>query len=426
MRPSHACLIIAMAWSFNAMAQSVPPDSGAPSVSSDGVRPPAMRDDVSSRLDEAAKDRPGLLDLGPVSLAGRAWDRANQRLEEAVGLRIGLAYTLSFQAASSGPGDRSGAEGDLDLFAAWQVVGEKDGSNAGAFNLNAQNIHTIGQVAPANLASEVGAIWGTSDGIGANESFPIVQLYYEQWMLDDRIMGVVGKIDTTNYVGTNRFADDTLFFMNRAFSSNPAINYPGSGLGAVLAGRLTERLIVGACIADANGVETESGFDTIDEGDFFMAAEMGFTVDIDGAGEGNYRLTAWRSDEAEDVELPEDFGFALSVDQELGEHAVPFFRASWSDGDATGVGALIAGGVVFEGLLGRDEDAVGLGVSWGESSEEEVDDQFVSELFYRVQLARAIQWTVGAQLIANAPDLESDDGSSETVVVFEMRLRITF
>ncbi len=231
---------------------------------------------------------------------------------------------------------------------------------------------------------------------------------------------------TTNYVGTNRFADDTLHFMNRAFSSNPAINDHGSGLGAVLAGRLLERLIVGACIADANGVETESGFGTSDEGDRFMAAEMGLTVDIDGAGEGNYRLTAWRSDEAQDVEPPEDFGFALSVDQELGDFAVPFFRASWSDGDATDVGALVAGGVVFEGPLGREEDAVGLAVSWGESSDDEVDDQFGSELFYRLQLARAIQWTIGAQVIANAPDLDSDDGSEETVVVFGMRLRITF
>lgn len=395
--------------------------------SADGEsRLPAMRDDVSSRLDDAAKQRAGLIDWGPVTVVGRGWDRLNERMEEATGVRLGLAYTLSFQAATEGPGDRSGAEGDLDLFAAWQILGNDDGTNAGAFNLNAQHIHKIGQVAPANLASEVGAIWGTSDGIGADESFPIVQLYYEQWMFDDRLMAVVGKIDTTNYVGTNRFADDTLYFMNRAFSSNPAINYPGNGLGGVLGWQVTERITVGGCIADANGVETEAGFHTIEAGEFFMAAEVGLALDIAGAGEGNYRLTAWRSDEAEDAELPEDYGFALSVDQEIGERAVPFFRASWSDGDATGVSAVVGGGLGVEGLMGREEDTVGVGVSWGASTEDDVEDQVVSEVFYRMQLARSVQLTFGAQVIANAPDLESEDGGQDTVGVFEARLRIAF
>lgn len=421
MRRTRACLCVSIALSAGAATAQPSPEPAATES-----RLPATRDDVSSRLDDAAKERAGLVDWGPVTVVGKGWDRLNERMEEATGVRLGLAYTLSFQAATEGPGDRSGAEGDLDLFAAWQILGKEDGTNAGAFNLNAQHIHRIGQVAPANLASEVGAIWGTSDGIGADESFPIVQLYYEQWMFDDRLMAVVGKIDTTNYVGTNRFADDTLYFMNRAFSSNPAINYPGNGLGAVVGWQVTDQVSVGGCIADANGVETEAGFHTIEAGEFFMAAEVGLTLDIEGAGEGNYRLTAWRSDEAEDAGLPEDYGFALSVDQEIGERAVPFFRASWADGDATGVTAVVGGGLGVEGLMGREEDTVGVGVSWGSSTEDDVEDQVVSEVFYRMQLARSVQLTLGAQVIANAPDLESEDGSEETVGVFEARLRITF
>lgn len=409
MRRTMACLCVAIGWNGGAARAQT-----------------ATGDHVSSRLDDAAKERAGLIDWGPVTVVGKGWDRLNERMEGAAGVRLGLAYTLSFQAATEGPGDRSGAEGDLDLFAAWRILGNDDGTNAGAFNLNAQHIHRIGQVAPANLASEVGAIWGTSDGIGADESFPIVQLYYEQWMFDDRLMAVVGKIDTTNYVGTNRFADDTLYFMNRAFSSNPAINYPGNGLGGVLGWKVTERISVGGCVADANGVETEAGFHTIEAGEFFLAAEVGLALDIEGAGEGNYRLTAWRSDEAEDAELPEDYGFALSVDQEIGERAVPFFRASWSDGDATGVSAVVGGGLGVEGLMGREEDTVGVGVSWDSSTDEDVEDQVVSEVFYRMQLARSVQLTFGAQVIANAPDLESEDGGEETVGVFEARLRITF
>jgi porin len=398
----------------------------SPSEDRPPARLPASNDDVSSRLDDAAVDRAGLVDWGPVSTVGRGWDRLNGRMEETTGVRLGVAYTLTFQAASSGPGDRSGTEGDLDLFAAWRIIGEEGGEDQGAFSLNAQHIHRIGQVAPANLSSEIGAIWETSDGIGADESFPIVQFYYEQHLLSDRLMLVLGKIDTTNYVGTNRFADDTLYFMNRSFSSNPAINYPGNGLGGVIGWQVTDRIIVGGCIADANGVETEAGFHTIEAGEYFMAAEVGLTLDFEGAGEGNYRLTAWRSDEAEDAELPEDFGFSFSADQEIGGPAVPFVRASWADGDATGVSAVVGGGLGFEGLMGREEDAAGVGVSWGSSTVEGVNDQVVSEVFYRVQLARSVQCTLGAQVIFNAPDLESERDGEETVGVFEARLRITF
>jgi len=407
---------------------TLPGSDAAPSILSEGgaitVVPRASRDDVASRIQETRRSHAGLFDPGPVSVFDRAWQTANDRLEEATGLRFGMAYTLTFQAATSGPGDRSGAAGDLDLLAAWRLVGEKDGADVGTLYANAQHIHSLGEVDPANLASEIGAVWATSDGIGSDESFPVVQFYYEQALFDDGLMFVIGKIDTSNYVNTNRYADDSLFFMNRAFSSNPALNYPGNGLGAVLAVQITDQFYIGACIADANGVETQTGFDSIDQGEFFTAAEFGFTLEIDGVGDGNYRVTVWHSDEASEVELPEDFGFCLSVDQEVSSGIVPFFRYGWSDADATGIPNLVAGGVAFEGLLGRDDDVAGLGLSWGESADEAFTDQVAAEAFYRLQVTPSIQCTLGAQAILNA--LHADSLEDELVGVVEMRLRVTF
>ncbi len=404
-----------------------PPASDAPADVPPPTPPPSqpwIRHDVATKLDEAREPSAGLLPLGPVSLLDAAFEDINTRLDKDLGLSFSLAYTLSFQAATSGPGDRSGGEGDLDLFAAWRLIGEKDAPNAGTLNVNAQHIHTIGEVPPASLASEIGAAWGTSDGIGESESFPVIQCYYEQWLFDDRIMIVVGKIDTTNYINTNRYADDTLYFMNRAFSSNPALNYPGNGLGAVIAGKLTESFYIGGCIADANGDETTSGFDTIDEAEFFTALEAGFTLDINDLGEGNYRLSVWHTDEASDADLPEDHGIALSLDQELGGGIVPFARLAWSDADATGIEAIIAGGLAIEGPFSREEDVLGIGASWGRPSDDSLSDQFVAEMFYRLQLAPSIQCTLGGQVIVNA--VERDSGDDEAVGVFEARLRIEF
>jgi hypothetical protein len=410
-----------------AVAQPEPPQAQSPAAKPADAKAHGLpaRDDVSVRLEEAREPHAGLLKLGPVSVAEDAWTGLNDRLEEAARLRFGLAYTLSFQAATSGPADRSGGEGDFDLFGSWRLIGKEGGPDTGTLNLNAQHIHLLGETAPANLAENIGALWGTSDGIGSSESFPITQLYYEQHLFDDRLLAIVGKIETTNYVNTNRFADDTQYFMNRAFSSNPALNYPGAGLGAVLAWQVTESWYIGGCIADANGDETESGFGTIGDGEFFTAIEAGCTLDLDGLGEGTYRLTLWHSDAAHSADLPEDHGLALSIDQEIGRGIVPFFRATWSDADATGIPALVAGGIGIEGPFGRDEDVFGLGLSWGASSEHEVDDQLAAEAFYRLQLAPNIQWTLGAQVIFNAIDPESG-ASGETVGIVELRVRITF
>jgi hypothetical protein len=386
--------------------------------------PAASHDSVTARLDERRAPLDGLFELPPLSFLERAWRETNDKLEEGIGLRFEIAYTLSFQAATSGPGDRSGAEGDLDLFGAWRLVGDHDGPDVGTLNLNAQHIHDFGETAPANLSDDIGAAWATSDGIGSNESFPVVQLYYEQRLLDDRILVSLGKIDTTNYVGTNRFADDTLFFMNRAFSSNPAINYPGNGLGAVIACAISEEFYLGACIADANGVETQSGFDSIGAGDFFLAAEAGLTLKIGDLGEGNYRLTVWHSDNASEVDLPEDYGVALSIDQEVGGGLVPFFKYAWSDGEATGVRNIVAGGIGLEGPFGREDDVLGAALSWGESTDASLGEQVVAEVFYRLQLAANIQWTLGGQAVFDA--LDSDSGEGETVGILEVRLRVTF
>ena len=213
--------------------------------------------------------------------------------------------------------------------------------------------------------------------------------------------------------------------MNRAFSSNPALNYPGNGLGAVLAWQVTDHFYIGGCVADANGVETEAGFHSLRSGDFFAAVEAGLTLDLHGLGKGTYRFTAWHSDRASLVDLPEDHGLALSIDQEAGRGIVPFFRASWSDAHATGIHALIAAGVGIEGPLGREDDVLGVGLAWGQSSEDGVADQFTAEAFYRLQLAPGIQWTFGAQAVLNAVDPGGGD-SEETVGIFEMRVRVAF
>jgi len=408
-----------------AQEQTVGPTSPTVPASQKRVIPTSTTQDVPGRLREARARNAGLFEFGPISRLDFWWDDMNARMDEKAGLQFGFSYQLTFQAATSGPGDRSGAEGDLDLSAAWRVIGTKDDDDTGTINVNAQHIHEMGETGPANLSGDIGAIWATSDGWGYNQDFVVDQAYFEQYFLDGNAMVVVGKIDTTNYVNTNRFADDSVYFMNTAFSANPALLYPDNGLGIVGAGHITKLVYLGGCIADANGQATMSGFDSIGYGDFFYAVEAGLTPTINGLGDGAYRFTGWYSQDAEKLNLPEDYGFAISCDQQLGNGVSPFLRYAWSDGAATGVRNIAAVGACIEGCFGRKDDVFGLGVSWGDSPIEAYSDQVAGEVFYRLQVTAAVQFTLGGQVIANALDRETGE-NGETVGIIEARFRVAF
>jgi len=73
-------------------------------------------DELSRRLHNASESA-GIFESGPISLAYPAWKRLNDRLENATGLRLGLAYTALYQSATGGPGLREAAAGDFDFLA---------------------------------------------------------------------------------------------------------------------------------------------------------------------------------------------------------------------------------------------------------------------------------------------------------------------
>lgn len=416
-----AASLVDRAWAQD--AEVTPPEVEPPAQQAPAIVVGDSPRQVPRRLDESRAPRAGLLKRGPVSLLDPLWDGMNSWLESHIGLRLGLEYTMAFQAASDGPKDRLGASGEFSFYGEWRFLGEADGKNVGTLNFNAEYHHGAGGVAPAALGDDLGALWGTADTFDDDLPFSLVQLYYQQYLFDDRALLIAGKIDTTNYIATSRYADDTQFFMNRAFSSNPGVNYPDYGLGAVFAVAPSELFYMGVCIADANGIATRSGFDSIDEGDFFYAGQIAFTPSIEGGGKGSYGLTIWRSDAAQRVETPGDWGIALVLEQELSHGIVPFFKYSWSDGDATGVRNFVAGGVGFEGPFGRDDDVIGIGLSWGEPSDSSGDDQFAAEVFYRLQVSTSIQWTIGLQVLDGLDESAED---SDAVWVLETRFRISF
>lgn len=386
------------------------------------IQPAGSSDDINAEIDTARPRPAGILPNGPVSILDRWMDALNDKTDKAIALKFGAAYTTVYQRASDGD-DKDAAGGDADLFARWRVLGgEKDGTRS-VIGVNGEYRHDFGEQVPKDLSSQFDSLWRTTNGFGVQDP-ELVQAWWEQHLANDKLVVTVGKLDVDNFYNKYRYQSDSTAFMSQAFSSNPARKHPGNGLGINGLARVANDWYVTAGVHDANGNKAKSGFHTIDEGDVFVAAEVGWTPTFENLGKGNYSLDFWHTDAASIEGFPSDKGIALSCEQELCKNYVPFFRASTSDGDATGINYLVEGGIGLEGVIRGKEDLTGIGLAWGKPSDPTFRDQLGGEIFHRFQLTPDIQFTVGYQYIFDPS--KAPTANHDPVGVFEIRARIQF
>jgi hypothetical protein len=388
------------------------------------IQPPGSPDDINDQISKARPRHAGILPNGPVSLFDPYFDSFNDHMSKNYGVKFGIAYTYAFQRATdSDTNDKSAMGGDLDLFARARFFGAEDAPNRGILGVNGEYRHDFNDPVPRELSDNYGGLWRSVNGFG-RQDMELTQCWWEQHLASDRLVVTVGKVDPDNYYNKNRYQSDSTAFMSQAFSSNPARKHPSNGLGANALVKVAKDWYATAGAHDANGAKDKSGFHTIDEGDLFGAGEVGWTPVLAGHGKGAYRFTIWTIENATIAGSPDDHGVALSCEQELANKVVPFLRAAWSDGDATGVTQFAAGGVGLEGMLRSKEDLTGIGLSWGNPKSDDLRDQWGAEVFHRFQLAPDVQFTLGYQYIidpSNAPSSNHDP-----VGIFEVRVRIEF
>jgi hypothetical protein len=253
----------------------------------------------------------------------------------------------------------------------------------------------------------------------------LVQLWWEQHLFDDALVVTLGKLDADNYYNDMRYQSSSKAFFSKMFSANITRNHPGNGLGGNARVNLGPSFYVSTGAQDANGDKQRTGFRTIDDGELFTAVEGGWTPECECLGKGAHRLTFWHSDSRDDADAPSDKGVSLSCEQEVGGGVVPFLRAGWSEGDATGAECFIGGGVGLEGLIRAKEDLTGIGIGWGRPSDSEYHSQWGFEVFHRFQLSPDLQLSVGYMYVAD-PSMAEDFGEDDPTGVFSVRLRITF
>jgi porin len=156
-------------------------------------------------------------------------------------------------------------------------------------------------------------------------------------------------------------------------------------------------------------------------------------------GDGDYHVTVWHVDNREKVNIPDDWGFTLAGEQEIGGLLL-FLRYGTSDDQASPIEHMVSGGVVFEDVFGAAEDAIGLGLAWSKVADFEPlvftdiagqtfkidsvanENQYTAELFYRAQLTPRLTVTPSVQLVVD-PAANND---KDAIGVFGIRGRLAF
>lgn len=405
-------------------AQSPPADvqpsgSGAPAQNFTSSR------NIADKVREQRQPRKAIFDFGMRD----ALLRLDDKIYRATRIRLAAAYTVLYQHAYDGNGPRDAAGGDFDITGTWDAIRSR-GKTTGALEGALEGRHGFDDtITPSQLANTIDSLWTTTSGFNT-QPFSLVQLYWRQDLFGNRLHYRVGKLSSYSTFFGNRLNSSALFFVNFAFSDNPAVFMPGNGLGLHATWDFSPRWSASFGIQNANAIKTEIDPSTLRFGEYWSALQVNYRATIRGLGEGTYRVGGWYTTPRELSDTPDGGGGVLSIDQELGEKLISFLRYEYQGEN------LLNPEVQFDALTGTQQtlrvglgisapfaalpdDYLGIGLAWGEPSASPAKDSIVGEIFYRSQIETASQLSLSLQVIRSSTIFQE-------VAVLSVRYRLEF
>jgi len=202
-----------------------------------------------------------------------------------------------------------------------------------------------------------------------NSGVYMPEAWYEHYFQNISGALTFGKIDVTNYIDTNEYANmDTSQFLSGIFGNSPVIEFPSDNGAGVHFGMAPYDLF------DINLIVTDStgGWNNVLDA-LFLAGQINFKPQFLGRP-GNYGLVAWRNGDNHtkwadpSKEKENGYGYGVSVDQELTDTIGVFARYGWQDPDVYLNGSDFSlerswsAGPQFKGTAwGRPDDVTGVG-----------------------------------------------------------------
>lgn len=345
------------------------------------------------------------------------WFDWKTRFKNRTGLNWEVNYNILYMKASESLGQDEAAGGVFALNAIWELV-NRGCPNKGVLGFRVESRHKLGTaIAPVGLGAEIGSLW-SPDVLWSERRLSLSQFWWEQRFLSGRGAVRVGKLISPAVIYDNFLLRVPQFAIQSEAFSLSATPFPDNGLGIVGAVFPRGSWYVMAGVHDANGFFEDTGFDTVGDGEYFKAVELGWTPAFDKRRTDNYHVTLWHVDERSKSGRPEGWGGTVSVQRYLRDRWLPFARYSHAANDVLPIEHLVQGGV---GYRVRGHDSMALGVSYAIPSDSALRDQWGAEFYYRLQVSQALSVIPGLQLIWNPSRNTVDDHIS----VFSLRVRIS-
>lgn len=269
------------------------------------------------------------------------------------------------------------------------------------------------------------------------------QLFYEQYLFDNKAIFHVGKIDPTVFFDLNRLAgSDSTAFLGSIFNNNPVIEFPDPNLAVRVGFTPIDSLEVTFMAQNAN-----PDWNEIDNNLFNMAQLVVKPQFFDK--EGYYRFMAWYNN-VEHLKWSNGatrgtYGLALSFDQDITDVISLFTRYGWEDPKvynpnvtATGDNVLSleqswsAGFQLTGELWGRKQDFCGLAVGqvipsddYKKALSRKGKSEGHLELYYTVNLNDHFSFGPGFQYIWN-PYGKDITNNTDSAFVYDIRTHVDF
>jgi porin len=339
------------------------------------------------------------------------WKR---RIHDEHGVSLGLQFYALYQDASSSlDGRDSDAFGNIFRFFGNWTIFEQDNGNVGRIEWRFESRSNFGNFqAPGSLGSATG-IAVLVPGFAYSDDFDldIPILNWTQGFSDGRAGYAVGRLAFDVYLDAFPFQTFSRGYINRAFIVNPTMATAGSGaIGAVVKGFVSDNIWIGAQIYDANAASGEFDWDTVQEGEWLKAIEIGYAPSFAERNAWRAQLTYWAKDARTLAGVSKGSGWVVSATHKLNDKLFPFVRFGHSDGGA-GVAAETAISAGVEVTL-RHDRVWSVGAGWAKPSRETfgpgLDNETVFETSYKFQLSQNFSLTPDVQVVFNPANEPSE------------------
>lgn len=278
-------------------------------------------------------------------------------------------------------------------------------------------------------SDELDLFSGVNRDTGDSDSrLEATEVWYEHYLNNKQLTLTLGKLDPTCYLDNNAIAnDETTQFLSFAFRNSAAIEFPDNAPGLRISLSPSSLIEINAGILDDDADWEDVG------DDLFSFTQVNLKPNFLDR-EGNWRLYGWYDNsrhtthDSSKVQEP-NYGFGLSLDQELTDVITVFSRFGWQDPDVSQVKRAWSTGLQIVGEpWGRSNDVLGIAIGqniisddYGKAGNPD-DSEGHFELYYNLHINDHLSLTPDFQIIRN-PKGES---GKDSVRVVGLRTQVDF